>query len=59
MDKEKRVELMMQFEDGTINDDDLILLFTDLIDSGMIDNLQGAYGRAAEVLIDINISKRI
>ena len=55
MEEERRVELILQFETGTISEDNLILLFEDLIDSGMINNLQGHYGRTAERLIDVGL----
>ena len=51
MTASERVELMMQFEDGYIKNDDVDKLFQDLVDTGLVWQLQGFYGRYAEQLI--------
>ena len=47
-----QLSLMMQWEDGGLSDEDTILLFQSLIDSGLAWKLQGTYGRTASNLID-------
>ena len=47
------LDFIMAFEDGTLSDEDGIVAgFQKLIDSGLVWDLQGAYGRAAQSLID-------
>jgi hypothetical protein len=50
--KVDQVGLMMAFEEGDISEEKLILLFQDLIDSGLAWKLQGLYGRTARDLIE-------
>jgi hypothetical protein len=45
-------DMMMQFEDGTLSDAEVVVLFQKLIDNGMAWTLQGFYGRTASALID-------
>lgn len=45
-------DMMMQFEDGTLSDAEVVDLFQKLIDNGMAWTLQGFYGRTASALID-------
>ena len=44
--------LMMDFEDGQLDDDAVIELFQKLVDSGLVWQLQGFYGRTAAALIE-------
>ena len=43
---------IIAFEEGQLNDDEVILLFQTLIDNGMAWRLQGIYGRTAKYLIE-------
>lgn len=40
-----------QFEAGEMDEDEVIQFFQDLLDSGLIDHLQGYYGRTMAALI--------
>ena len=46
------VDYIIEFESGTLEDDDVIALFQYLIDTGQAWSLQGSYGRAARSLIE-------
>lgn len=46
------VGFMMDFESGMLNDDEIINGFQELINSGVVWNLQGSYGRTANRLIE-------
>lgn len=43
---------IIDFENGSLEEDDVIELFQFLVDTGMAWQLQGFYGRTAEVLIE-------
>jgi len=45
------VDLIMDYENGDLDFDETLELFTELVSSGMIDSLQGSYQRTAAVLI--------
>lgn len=45
------VDKIMDFEAGTMSDNDTIEFFSELIKSGMVNHLQGFYGRTAAALI--------
>jgi hypothetical protein len=47
-----QVSKIMAFESGELDDDGVIELFQELIDSGLVWQLQGSYGRTARALID-------
>ncbi len=47
-----QLDKMMLFESGELDFEGIIELFQDLIDSGLVWQLQGSYGRAARSLID-------
>ena len=49
------VDLIIDFESGTMSEDDIPPFFQRLIDSGMAWNLQGSYGRMAQHLIDAGL----
>ncbi len=43
---------IIEFENGELNDEDALKLFSHLIKTGLAWTLQGCYGRAATALID-------
>lgn len=50
-----QIDKMIAFENGDLDDDDVIELFQELIDSGLAWKLQGFYGRTAASLIDAGL----
>lgn len=46
------VEKIMAYEEGELDEDQIVELFQELIDSGVAWRLQGFYGRTAQALID-------
>ena len=59
MNKDERINLIIEFETNTINEKDFIRLFKDLIKTGMVWKLQGVYGRTATNLIEQGIIKGV
>lgn len=47
-----QVDKIMAFEQGNLDEEGVIELFQDLIDSGLAWKLQGSYGRMANALIE-------
>lgn len=47
-----QVDKIIAFEQGDLDDEGIIELFQELIDSGLVWKLQGSYGRMARALID-------
>lgn len=47
-----RIDLIIAFEQGDLDDDAVIELFQSLIDDGTVWHLQGSYGRMARSLIE-------
>ena len=47
-----RVDYIMMYESGELNDEDTLHFFSHLIQNGMAWSLQGHYGRTARALID-------
>jgi len=45
-------EKIIAYEDGTLNDEETVKLFQELVDTGFINHLQGSYQRMAELLIN-------
>ena len=43
---------IMDYEEGNLGQEDTLVLFQSLIDSGMAWTLQGSYGRTAKQLIE-------
>ena len=46
-----QVDKIMLFESGELDFEGIVELFQDLIDSGLVWQLQGSYGRVAKSLI--------
>jgi hypothetical protein len=49
------VAAMIAWENGELDPDEVVELFQHLIDSGVVWSLQGAYGRAAQRLLDLGL----
>ena len=47
-----QVDKIIAFEQGDLDEDGIIQLFQELIDSGLVWQLQGSYGRMARSLIE-------
>ena len=45
------VDAIMAYEQGDLNEEQIVEMFQSLIDSGMVNSLQGHYGRTAAMLI--------
>tara|TARA_R100000734_G_C3316348_1_gene108809 strand:+ start:1585 stop:1785 length:201 start_codon:yes stop_codon:yes gene_type:complete len=52
MDSDTRVNMIIQYECGELDDNGTLELFSDLIKSGQAWKLQGHYGRTASAIID-------
>jgi len=46
------VDFIIEYESGTLSDDQIIEFFQKIIDNGTVWGLQGSYGRMAKHLID-------
>lgn len=46
------VDRIIEFESGDLGLDDTVSLFQELVDTGMVWQLQGFYGRTASILIE-------
>ena len=49
------VAFIMAYEDGQLEEEEIVKGFQALIDSGLAWQLQGSYGRAAKALIDAGL----
>ena len=52
------VDELMSYEDGKLDEDEVVDLFQRLVDNGMAWQLQGSYGRMAMQLIRSGLVKR-
>lgn len=52
------IDKIIAYEQGELDQDDTILMFQELIDSGMVWALQGHYGRTAAQLLDAGYCHR-
>ncbi len=52
------VSAIMAYEQGDLQDEAMIELFQHLVDSGLVWNLQGHYGRTATALIQMGLVQR-
>lgn len=46
---------ILDYEDGAMNEDEVVEFFQGLVDSGVAWQLQGHYGRTARALIDAGL----
>ncbi len=51
------IEKILQYENGTLKDEEVVELFQHLVDTGIVWELQGSYGRMAEYLIEQELIK--
>lgn len=51
----KMLDMLMAYEDGTLDNELVPVLFQNLIDSGLIFSLQGHYVRVAKELVDAGL----
>jgi len=49
------LDFIMAYEDGSLDEDEIIVGFQKLIDNGMAWTLQGSYGRMAVSLIEAGL----
>lgn len=52
MNQNKRVEYIMAYEQGELEESKILELFSNLLKTGLAWNLQGSYGRTAKVFIN-------
>ena len=52
MDSDTRVNMIIQYECGELDDNGTLELFSELIKTGQAWRLQGHYGRTASAIID-------
>ena len=53
-----QVGFIMTYEDGELDEDQVVEGFQSLIDSGIVWSLQGSYGRTASALIEAGLCSR-
>lgn len=47
-----QIEKIVAYENGELSDQEIVDLFQELIDSGLVWKLQGHYGRVAKTLLN-------
>ncbi len=52
-----QIDKIIAYENGTLSEDETIVLFQELIDSGLVWSLQGHYGRTAKMLLEMGHCK--
>lgn len=52
------LDAIIAYEQGDLNDDQMIELFQSLVDTGLAWQLQGSYGRTAVELIEAGLVSR-
>ena len=52
------VGFIMDYEEGNLNDDDIVNGFQHLLDSGLVWQLQGSYQRMANAMLEAGLIKR-
>ena len=52
-----QIDKIIAFESGELNDEQVLELFQELVDSGLAWSLQGSYGRTAKALIEAGYVK--
>ena len=52
LDEPDQLDRMIAYEEGHLGPVDTVELFQELIDSGLVWQLQGCYGRQAQALLD-------
>ena len=52
MIRHRDLDQLIAYEEGRMTEPDVIRLFQHLIDSGLVESLQGSYGRMAQALIE-------
>jgi hypothetical protein len=53
--KAPSVDQILAYEGGEMSEEDTITFFQEMIDSGVVWQLQGSYGRTAKALIDAGL----
>lgn len=54
-----QIDKIMAFEQGELSDDEIIELFQELLNTGLVWELQGIYGRIAKDLINMKLIYKI
>jgi predicted RNA-binding protein with PIN domain len=57
--KSNLVDRIIDYENGELENDAVVILFQELIDSGMVWSLQGSYGRTAMQLIEAGVCHKV
>ena len=52
------VDAILAYEEDALTDEDVVVLFQRLLDGGLVDQLQGHYGRVAVALLDAGLIHR-
>lgn len=55
MTHQELLDQIMAYEEGSLDDEETLQLFQELINTGLVWNLQGSYGRTARDLIEAGL----